>query len=121
MIINTDELWADDRRRLADLLAGLPPTDSLYPIACRLQDAAAAPSGLPNSRWSRLLDRAICGALDLVEMVQAKRAVRNLTVQQFTAGATCASCHHVREDHTHYTRQTYCAQCPCETFEGVTA
>ena len=124
MIINTDHLGMDDRRRLADLLAGLPPTDSLYPLACRLQDeVAAAPTRMPDSRLSRLAQRAVAGALDLVEMVQAKRAVRHLTVEQFTFGAhgSCADCGHLREDHEHFTRQTYCVQCSCETFEETQA
>lgn len=123
MIINTDHLWADDRRRLADMLAGLPPTDSLYPLACQLQDAVNAPSGMRDSRLSRLLDRAVAGALDLVEMVQAKRAVRNLTAEQFMGDVhgSCTDCGHRREDHEHFTRQTHCVQCSCETFETAQA
>lgn len=124
MIINTDHLWMDDRRRLADMLAGLPPTDSLYQIACRLQDEiSAAPTGMPDSRLSRLLDRAVAGTLDLVETIQAKRAVRHLTAEQFMGGmhGSCTDCGHRREDHNHFTRQTHCVQCSCEAFETAQA
>lgn len=119
MIIDTDQLWPDDRRRLADLLAGLPPTDSLYDLSCRLQNEAMD-AMRPQPRdgfWTRMAERAILGVLDVVDAIRARGEMPDDVWEAFERATIDCTCGHGRFDHEHYTSAENCSSCDCVRFE----
>lgn len=109
MIIDTARLSPGDRLRLADLLAGLLPTDSLYPIAARLQNEATGAAPPERDPIVRLLT----WMLAIVEGIQARRAVRRFLAATFPPLCLCGHDHHAH-DHCRPVRD--CAVCWCGSY-----